>query len=234
MKKRIILVEDEPSIAETIAYALKKEDFLVTHAGSIAESRNQFSQQEFDLVLLDIGLPDGSGLDYCLEIRKNSSIPIFFLTARNDEIDRVLGLELGADDYITKPFSPRELIARIKSLFRRIKSVSEISTNEEKISGPFRVLDDYHQIFLNNTPLDLSRYEFGILKELINSKGRILTRFQIMEKVWEEPEMSLERTIDAHIKSIRKKMRLIIDAEFIITHRGIGYSINLDSNEVSK
>jgi len=228
-QKNIILIEDENTIAETILFSLNKEGYNPFHASSITEAKKLFQEyQNFDLAILDIGLPDGSGLDYCKEIRKYNNIPIFFLTAKSDEIDRILGLEMGADDYITKPFSPRELIARVRSLFRRLKSVNEIRDIEQLNIGYFKILKDYYQIFYRDQLLELSRYEFGILKELVTSKGRILSRQQIMERVWENPEMSLERTIDAHIKSLRKKLKIIEPSEVIITHRGIGYAISMD------
>ena len=221
--KKILILEDERAIASTLEHTLVKEKFVVNHFETIAEAEKAISETKYDLLILDIGLPDGSGLDFCQTVRKTNSVPIFFLTAKSEEIDKVLGLELGADDYISKPFSPRELIARVKSLFRRLEKLDE-SVKSKKL-GDFEIVEESFQIFFKGKPLVLSRYEYGILLYLIESKGRVLSRAQIMEKIWESPEMSLERTIDAHIKSIRKKLKAIAEEEVITTHRGFGYSI---------
>lgn len=227
MEKKILIVEDEPNIAQTIIFTLEKSGFDVTHGASITDAKNYLVKEEFDLILLDIGLPDGNGFEFCQEIRRTSQVPLFFLTARDEEIDRVMGIELGADDYITKPFSPRELAARIKAIFRRMKSVNEIMDNPNIKIGDFQILEEYYQIFYQEKVLTLSRYEYGILKFLIESKGRVLSRNQIMESVWEEPDMSLERTVDAHIKTIRKKLKSVSQTDLITTHRGLGYSLKV-------
>lgn len=223
MNPKILLFEDEINIAENLRYALKTEGIACEHATTAQEGLQKFKSTDFDLVILDVGLPDKNGFDVCKEIRISSKIPIFFLTARADEVDRILGLELGADDYITKPFSPREVTARIRAFFRRYHDDGQ-TTIPKKIRD-FLIDVDRFQIKYKNVDLDLRRYEFGILKFLLDHPGKVYSRGQIMDRVWQEPDMSLERTIDTHIKVIRAKLKKISDEEIIQTHRGLGYSI---------
>jgi len=227
MSTRVLLFEDENNIAENLKYALKTEGIQCEHSSTAMDGLKKFSSGTFDLVILDVGLPDKNGFDVCKDIRASSKIPIFFLTARADEVDKILGLELGADDYITKPFSPREVTARIRAFFRRYGDTSP-ATEAKKIKG-FSIFEDRFQIKYQNVDLDLRRYEFGILKFLLEHPGRVFSRSQIMDRVWHEPDMSLERTIDTHIKVIRAKLKQITDDELIQTHRGLGYSIKDES-----
>lgn len=220
---RILLFEDETNIAENLKYALKTEGFHCDHSSTGQEGLQKLKEGRFDLILLDVGLPDKNGFDLCKEIRAHSQIPIFFLTARADEIDKVLGLELGADDYITKPFSPREVTARIRAFFRRFSN--SMTPAETKKIGNFLIFEDRFQIQFQNIDLELRRYEFGILKFFLEHPGRVFSRGQIMDHVWHEPDMSLERTIDTHVKVIRAKLKKISNEEIIQTHRGLGYSI---------
>lgn len=222
--KKILIFEDEINIAENLKYALRTEGVECEHSTTACDGLFKLKNEIFDLVILDVGLPDKNGFDVCKEIRLKSNIPIFFLTARAEEIDKILGLELGADDYITKPFSPREVTARIRAFFRRYGG-DNIRSSEEKMIDDFLILEDRFQIKYKNIDLELRRYEFGILKFLLENVGRVFSRAQIMDRVWHEPEMSLERTIDTHIKVIRAKLKNITDKEIIQTHRGIGYSI---------
>jgi two-component system, OmpR family, catabolic regulation response regulator CreB len=223
MTPNVLLIEDENNIAENLKYALKTEGIDCTHCSTATEGLKRLRSDHFDIVILDIGLPDKSGFDVCKEIRAKSQIPIFFLTARAEEIDKILGLEIGADDYITKPFSPREVTARIRAFFRR-NSELKPATGSSKVKN-FEILEDRFQIKFMNVDLALRRYEFGVLKFLLENPGRVYSRAQIMERVWHEPDMSLERTIDTHIKIIRAKLKQLSDEELILTHRGIGYSI---------
>jgi two-component system, OmpR family, catabolic regulation response regulator CreB len=225
MKARILIVDDEPAIVDAIQYALETEGFETVCFSSGIPVMEALSQHPADLVVLDIGLPDISGFDLCREIRRRSPIPIIFLTARGDEIDRIVGLEIGGDDYITKPFSPREVSARVKAVLRRSSVNNHVSTNPEV----FAVNEAKRQISYYGSTLDLSRYEYDILKTFIRRPGHVLTREQLMDLVWEQPECSLDRTIDAHIKNIRAKLRKIRpDADPIVTHRGTGYSLRDD------
>lgn len=217
------MFEDENNIAENLKYALKTEGIQCEHSSTAQDGLQKFQDGKFDLIILDIGLPDKNGFDVCKEIRANNKVPIFFLTARADEVDKILGLELGADDYITKPFSPREVTARIRAFFRRYSDTSPAA--EAKKIRDFLVFEDRFQIKFKNIDLDLRRYEFGILKFLLEHPGRIFSRSQIMDRVWQEPDMSLERTIDTHVKVIRAKLKKVSDEEIIQTHRGLGYSL---------
>jgi two-component system catabolic regulation response regulator CreB len=226
MKGRIMIVDDEPAIVDAIQYALETEGFE-TETHYLGEpAKDALAQRPADLVILDLGLPDVNGLDLFRDIRKASEVPVIFLTARADEVDRIVGLELGADDYITKPFSPREVSARVKAVLRRT------GTGEKgaEISGAvFTVNESKRRIRFHGELLDLSRYEYEILRTFINRPGHVFTRERIMEIVWEHPEASLDRTIDAHIKNIRAKLKRIRSgSDPIITHRGTGYSLRDD------
>jgi two-component system catabolic regulation response regulator CreB len=227
MPALILLVEDEPSIAENIVFALKTEGFETAWCLTGAEALERLAREPVALVLLDVGLPDGSGFDWCRRIRATSSVPIVFVTARKDEIDRVVGLELGADDYVVKPFSPRELTARVRAVLRRSGSVPETAAVPAAPGPPpFEVDDDRCEIRYHGTPLALSRYEFRLLRILVNRPGRVFTRDQLMELAWDEPESALDRTVDAHVKTLRGKLRALRpDEDPIRTHRGMGYSL---------
>jgi two-component system, OmpR family, catabolic regulation response regulator CreB len=222
MKPKILIVEDERAIAENIQYALETDGFETHCISTGTPALSILKKQPIDLVVLDIGLPDINGLELCKQIRKAHNLPIIFLTARSHEIDRVVGLEIGADDYVVKPFSPRELSARVKAVLRR----SGQPTPSPSSSETFRIDESRHQIFFSNTPVELSRYEFNLLKILILRPGHVYSRDQLMELAWDEPEASMDRTVDAHIKNIRAKLKAIDpDMEPIVTHRGIGYAL---------
>ncbi len=228
MKQKILIVEDEPAIADNIKYALETEGFdTIYHA----EGKNilpLLSRDRIDLIVLDIGLPDINGLELCKEIRKTHSVPVIFLTARADEIDRVVGLEIGADDYMVKPFSPRELTARIKAVLRRTVNTNH-TVSEVESTGPFEVDDDRCRVIYFNEVLDLSPYEYRLLTIFIKRPGYIFSRDRLMDMVWEEPDMSMDRTVDAHIKNLRNKLKKIKpDVDPIQTHRGLGYALKED------
>ncbi len=220
----ILLAEDETAIAETVLYALRAEGFAVEHVMLGGEVRPRLRRGGIDLVLLDVGLPDRSGFDVCRELRADSAVPVVFLTARNDEIDRVLGLELGADDYIGKPFSPRELVARVRARLRRHDAAADA-----RGLGRFELDRDAHRIRYAGQPLDLTRYEYALLAELLRRPGAILSRAQLLDRAWEDALESGERTVDTHVKTLRAKLRAIApDADPIRTHRGVGYSVDVD------
>ncbi|MCH6259214.1 two-component system response regulator CreB [Puniceicoccaceae bacterium K14] len=237
----ILIVEDEPSIVDNICFGLKQEGITSEWVSTSEKALQSLESKDFSLVILDVGLPDFSGFELCKQIRKVSETPIIFLTARNDEIDRILGLEIGGDDYLTKPFSVRELVVRVKVVLRRLsKQVvhSPPGKAEKELSqfGPFVVDDGKYEISYLDVGgtrelLRLTRYEFRLLRVMLESAGRVLTREQLMNRVWEEPEASGERTVDAHIKTLRSKLREAgIKEDYIITHRGIGYSIKLNQS----
>lgn len=225
MKRKILIVEDEPAIVDNIRYALETEGFETVHFSFGMPVLSLLAEQSVDLIVLDIGLPDVSGFELCKEIRKSHATPVIFLTARTDEVDRVVGLEIGADDYILKPFSPRELSARVKAVLRRTQAGGNPSR-----SGPvFQVNESKCRITYYGKPLELSRYEYEILRIFIRRPGNVYSRDQLMEMAWEEPGASLDRTVDAHIKNIRAKMKALEpEIDPIVTHRGMGYSLRDD------
>jgi two-component system catabolic regulation response regulator CreB len=225
MRPVILVVEDEPAIADTIHYALETDGFEPWVAADGTAALEFLDNKEVDLIVLDIGLPDINGFELCKQIRKQHRIPIIFLTARNEEVDRVVGLEIGGDDYVVKPFSPRELTARVKAVLRRSRSYQPPPAN----TAAFEVEVSKRRICYFGCTLELSRYEYEILKTFINRPGRVYTRDQLMEAVWDAPEASMDRTVDAHIKNIRAKLKKIKpDLDPIVTHRGTGYSLRED------
>ncbi len=224
----ILVVEDEPAIAETIVYALETEGFAVVHVETGADGLAILKEKKPRFVVLDVGLPDMTGFEVCREIRKTSSVPVLFLTARESEIDRVVGLELGADDYVVKPFSPRELTARIHAILRRVRSDGSLPVEADILRrGELELNRERFQARLGGKDLGLSRYEFGMLEVFMRHPGRVYSRDQLMELVWDEPEAALDRTVDAHIKTLRRKLHEVDgDYDPIKTHRGLGYSFS--------
>jgi len=227
MPHHILIVEDEAAIAETLIYACKEAGIGTTHHLLGGEAIKATQQTKFDFIVLDVGLPDMTGFDVCKKIRETSQIPILFLTARNHEIDRIVGLEIGADDYVTKPFSPREIVARIHAILRR--SQHQQSTQPQSLASNkalFQVDDAANRIQYRSQYLELTRYEFLLLKTLIQHPQRVYSRDQLMDIVWANAENTLERTVDAHIKTLRAKLRNVDSTnEAIVTHRGMGYSL---------
>jgi two-component system catabolic regulation response regulator CreB len=222
MKLRILIVDDEPAIADAIRYVLETDGFETLSLSEGSPVLPLLQSERIDLIVLDVGLPDINGFDLCREIRKISNTPIMFLTARTTEIDRVVGLEIGADDYVVKPFSPRELSARIKAILRR----SQTGLPPESGSRAFQVNESKRQITYFGKPLDLSNYEYRILTTFIRRPGHVYSRSHLMDLAWDVPEASMDRTVDAHVKNLRAKLKSIEpDIEPIITHRGAGYSL---------
>ena len=219
----ILQAEDETAIADTVLYALRAEGFTAEHVLLGGSVLPRLKQGGVDLVILDVGLPDRSGFEVCRELRTTSAVPVVFLTARNDEIDRVLGLELGADDYMAKPFSPRELVARVRARLRRHEG------GETQRRGRFEVDAVAHRIRYAGHWLDMTRYEHALLHELLRRPGAILSRAQLLDRAWEDALESGERTVDTHVKTLRAKLRALDPArDPIRTHRGLGYSIDVD------
>jgi two-component system, OmpR family, catabolic regulation response regulator CreB len=223
---RVLLVEDEPAIADTLVYALETECFEVVHALTGADALAA-ACEPFDFAILDIGLPDITGLDVCRRLRETSSIPVLFLTARDSEVDRILGLELGGDDYVTKPFSPREIVARVRAILRRSQhaTILPLGGNSKSLHHDPAAM----RIHCHGEPLDLTAHEYKLLLVLLEKPGRVFTRDQLLDYAWQDPGAVTDRTIDAHVKSIRAKMRAIrVGAEDLIeTRRGLGYLLSL-------
>lgn len=223
----VLLIEDEAAIADAVVFALESEGFQV-HWCTLGQEGIALLERDaaFTALILDVGLPDQNGFEVCKTIRRFSDIPIIFLTARNEEVDRIVGLEIGGDDYVCKPFSPRELAARVKAIHKRlpkIQSKQQVSSDD----AAFNIDRDRACVQYRGEVLDLTRYEYLILLTLLGQPQRVFSRAQIMEQVWEQPETSLERAVDTHIKSLRGKLKSVnSNADPITTHRGLGYSIN--------
>lgn len=236
---RVLLVEDEPAIADTLIYALETECFEVIHVLTGTAALSAFGSQPFDLLILDIGLPDMTGLDVCRQLRQTSAVPVLFLTARSAEMDRILGLELGGDDYVTKPFSPREIVARVRAILRRAQNGAAKPATTPPPSPAATAPGIFHhdraamRIHCHGAILDLTAHEYKLLLVLLEKPGRVFTRDQLLDQAWQDPGAVTDRTIDAHIKSIRAKLRAIqAGAEDLIqTRRGLGYLLVLEASD---
>ncbi|MBP6071820.1 MAG: beta-lactam response regulator transcription factor BlrA [Aeromonas sp.] len=223
MQKRVIwLVEDEASIADTLIYALQTDGFEVEWFPLGQPLLARLERTRPDFLILDVGLPDIGGFELCKRVRALTDTPLMFLTARSEEIDRLIGLEIGADDYVAKPFSPREVCARVRVILRRSQPI---------IPQPSQLLaldEERARICFHGQPLTLTRYEYLLLKTLMQAPGRVYSRQQLMDLVWSGAEESLDRTVDTHIKTLRAKLReRDSEANLILTHRGLGYSLEL-------
>ena len=227
---RILLVEDESAIADTVLYALREDGHEAVHCLTAGTALAAASADVFDLAILDVGLPDLGGFALCRQLRARGDLPVIFLTARQEEADRVLGFELGADDYVPKPFSPRELAARVRAVLRRAR-------HAEEGAGPARPAPaagfehdvDGMRVRYRGRLLELTRYEYGLLAALLARPGAVLSRAQLMDRVWGEALDTGDRTIDTHVKTLRAKLHAIAaDADPIRTHRGLGYSLAVE------
>lgn len=228
---RVLLVEDEPAIADTLVYALKTERFEVTHTLTGTAALEAFVAKPHDFVILDIGLPDITGLDVCRKLRESSNVPVLFLTARDGEIDRILGLELGGDDYVTKPFSPREIVARVRAIMRRASGNGHDtpqSAASSSSTSPLHHDTSAMRIHCDGQALDLTAHEYKLLLVLLGQPGRVFTRDQLLDRAWEDPGAVTDRTVDAHVKSIRAKLRAVREGaeDLIETRRGLGYLLS--------
>jgi two-component system catabolic regulation response regulator CreB len=229
MAESVLLIEDEASIADTLVYALRSEGFDVVWHALGRDGMAHLKANRVSLIILDVGLPDANGFELCKQIRTRSDVPIIFLTARKEEVDRIVGLEIGGDDYVTKPFSPREVAARVKVVLRRIHGVDGAGPHLERVAG-FELNDERKQIRFLGKVLGLTRYEYLILKTMLGRPGRVFSREQLIDQVWDEPEASFDRAVDTHIKGLRAKLREIQPgANPIRTHRGLGYSLDADA-----
>ncbi|HEX8053613.1 MAG TPA: response regulator transcription factor [Thermoleophilaceae bacterium] len=226
-KRTILLVEDERSIVEPLAAALEREGFHTELAGTVAEALQKAGEVDPDLVLLDLMLPDGSGYDVCRELRSRSSVPIVMLTARGDEADRVVGLELGADDYVVKPFSAREVAARIRAVLRRAQSVpaeAPTGTDDAIQIGDVRLDPARRTVTRGGGDVDLARKEFELLQYLMENAGRVVTRDRLLEEVWDMNWFGSTKTLDVHVSAVRKKLGDDPAApRYLHTVRGVGF-----------
>lgn len=219
---RILVVEDEDSFSDALAFLLTKEGFEVEVADNGPKAIEIFDRAGADLILLDLMLPGLSGTEVCRQIRTRSAVPIIMLTAKESEVDKVVGLELGADDYVTKPYSSRELIARIRAVLRRNADTPEVSGTLTE--GPVRMDVERHVVLVNNLPVALPLKEFELLEFLMRNSGRVLTRNQLIDRVWGSDYVGDTKTLDVHIKRLRSKIEKDpANPEFILTVRGLGY-----------
>ena len=250
-KPRILIAEDESGIADTLQYVLKSDGFTPVWCATAEEAIAQFAQEPPALAILDVGLPDLNGFELFKRLRAlnqsqgGAEVPMLFLTARSDEIDRVVGLELGADDYIAKPFSPRELVARVRTILRRSARAAPGGATgpgdgvPPRIPGaappapaqppamPFALDNERMQIRYYGRLLELSRYEYGLLRLLVQRPGRVFTRDELLQLVWDDASDSFDRTVDAHVKTLRAKLKAVApEVEPIRTLRGTGYALN--------
>ncbi|HVU25066.1 MAG TPA: two-component system response regulator CreB [Opitutus sp.] len=226
----ILVVEDEAAIAETIIYALQTEGFAARWCPTGGEARTALEREAVALIVLDVGLPDASGFDLCREVRRTRNLPVIFLTARSGEVDRVVGLELGADDYVVKPFSPRELTARVRAVLRRSSGEAAAGPPAAEAAGPWTHDAARCRISYRGHALELTRNEYRLLGALLARPGQVFSREQLMAAAWDDPGAALDRTVDAHVKLLRAKLRAAApEADPIMTHRGLGYSLREES-----
>ena len=224
---RILVVEDEESFSEALSYLLGKEGFDVAVAASGPDAIVEFDKNGADLVLLDLMLPGLSGTEVCKQLRTRSNVPVIMLTAKDSEVDKVVGLELGADDYVTKPYSSRELIARIRAVLRRQGEISlSEGTTGVLIAGPVRMDVERHMVSINNQNVTFPLKEFELLEFLIRNAGRVLTRMQLIDRVWGSDYVGDTKTLDVHIKRLRSKIEVDPANPVVIqTVRGLGYKM---------
>ncbi|HEY8452415.1 MAG: response regulator transcription factor [Micromonosporaceae bacterium] len=221
---RVLVVEDEESFSDALSYLLRREGFEVSVAATGPEALAEFDRTGADVVLLDLMLPEMSGTEVCRQLRTRSQVPIIMVTARDSEIDKVVGLELGADDYVTKPYSPRELVARVRAVLRRRRAEATEATDSVLSAGPVRMDVDRHVVTVNGEPVQLPLKEFDLLELLLRNAGRVLTRGQLIDRVWGADYVGDTKTLDVHIKRLRSKIEPEPSSpRYIVTVRGLGY-----------
>ena len=223
---RVLIVEDEESLADPLAFLLRKEGFEATVAIDGPSALAEFDRSGADIVLLDLMLPGMSGTDVCRQLRARSGVPVIMGTARDSEIDKVLGLELGADDYVTKPYSARELIARIRAVLRRLGEGDDAVGDSILEAGPVRMDVERHVVSVHGTQIPLPLKEFDLLEYLMRNKGRVLTRGQLIDRVWGADYVGDTKTLDVHVKRLRSKIEADpANPVHIVTVRGLGYKL---------
>ena len=220
---RILVVEDEESFSDPLSYLLRKEGFEVTVAGDGPRALEEYDRSGADLVLLDLMLPGLPGTEVCRQLRQRGNVPVIMLTAKDSEIDKVVGLELGADDYVTKPYSSRELVARIRAVLRRGVE-PEVTPSAVLEGGPVRMDIERHVVTVNGSTISLPLKEFELLELLLRNSGRVLTRMQLIDRVWGADYVGDTKTLDVHVKRLRGKLEPDpANPRFLVTVRGLGY-----------
>lgn len=229
MSRNILVVDDDPHIREVVLFALEKAGMKAAEVANGKEALESIERHNFDLVVLDINMPELDGLEVCKELRKTSDLPILFLSSRDEEIDRIIGLELGADDYLTKPFSPRELVARVKTILKRttMQTASKQDKSKTITCGDLTIEIDKHTISWATQALDLTAKEFAILAGMARQPERVFNRDQIMDMAYGVNMVVSDRTIDSHIRNIRQKFSDKGCENLITTLRGVGYKLSL-------
>jgi DNA-binding response OmpR family regulator len=221
----ILVVEDETSIASFVSAYLRNAGYAVRTAASAQAAVVELTSETPALIVLDLNLPDGDGVELCRRIRKSSDVPILMLTARDEDVDKIIGLEVGADDYMTKPFNPRELVARVKSVLRRAAPERRRSETEELRHGDLVINSGKREVLVGDEEIRLAPKEFELLWELLDHRGIVLTRDQLLERVWGYTFAGDTRTVDVHVRQIRRKLG---DASPIVTVWGVGYKVATD------
>lgn len=225
---KILIVEDEEALSDPLAFLLGREGFQTIVVDNGLDALPVFGREGADLVLLDVMLPGMSGMEVCRKLREVSSVPIIMLTAKDSELDKVLGLELGADDYVTKPYSARELIARIRAVLRRRSAETDSATESVLQGGPVRMDIDRHVVTVNGEEISMPRKEFELLEILLRNVGRVMTRGQLIERVWGADYVGDTKTLDVHIKRLRSKIEPDSSApQYVVTVRGLGYKFEV-------
>ena len=221
---KILIVEDEEALSDPLEFLLGREGFQTIVVDNCLDALPVFDREGADLVLLDVMLPGMSGMEVCRKLREVSSVPIIMLTAKDSELDKVLGLELGADDYVTKPYSARELIARIRAVLRRRSAETDSATESVLQGGPVRMDIDRHVVTVNGEEISMPLKEFELLEILLRNVGRVMTRGQLIERVWGADYVGDTKTLDVHIKRLRSKIEPDSSApQYVVTVRGLGY-----------
>ncbi|HEX6500326.1 MAG TPA: response regulator transcription factor [Micromonosporaceae bacterium] len=221
---RVLVVEDEESFSDALSYMLRKEGFEVSVAATGTAALTEFDRTGADVVLLDLMLPEMSGTEVCRQLRARSHVPIIMVTARDSEVDKVVGLEIGADDYVTKPFSPRELVARIRAVLRRRAAEATEPALPTLAAGPVRMDVERHVVTVDGEPVQLPLKEFELLEMLLRNAGRVLTRGQLIDRVWGADYVGDTKTLDVHVKRLRSKIEPEPSSpRYLVTVRGLGY-----------
>jgi DNA-binding response OmpR family regulator len=226
----ILVVEDETSIASFVAAYLKNAGYVVRTAATAQAALTEIAGEAPALIVLDLNLPDGDGVELCRHIRKSSDVPILMLTARDEDVDKIIGLEVGADDYMTKPFNPRELVARVKSILRRSTPARRASESAQISHGDLHVDSGRREAHVGDEEIQLAPKEFDLLWELLDHRGLVLTRDQLLERVWGYTFAGDTRTVDVHVRQLRRKLG---DASPIVTVWGVGYKVAPARDSVS-